>query len=119
MIRLRERLKFILLKVFKNPVLPACVMTLSKSSPFAGTKASQSHLCSAELMLMSNGRTSTQTSSARTIVEGGSPTESKVAQPEFIQEVSHVLAKLSKITALPRLEGLLFNIITEIQIRET
>ena len=119
MIRLREGLKFILLKVFKNPVLPACVMALSKSSPFAGKKASQSHLCSAELTQMSNGRTSTQTSSAGKIAEGGSPTESKVAQPGYIQEGSHVLAKLSKITALARLEGFIFNIITEIQIRET
>ena len=40
---------------------------------------------------------STQNISARTIAEGGSPTESKVAQPEFIQEVSHVLAKTSTI----------------------
>ena len=89
-------LKFILLKVFKNPVLTACVMTLSKSSPFAGKKASQSHLCSAASQ-PPNGTyfVSTQNISARTIAEGGSPTESKVAQPEFIQEVSHVLAKTS------------------------
>jgi len=68
---------------------------------------------------MSIGITSTQTSSAGKIAGGGSPTESKVAQPGYLQEGSHVLAKLSKITALARLEGFIFNIIKEIQIRET
>ena len=71
-------------------------MTLSKSSPFAGMKASQRHLCSA-VSQPPNGTyfVSTQNISAGTIAEGGSPTESKVAQPEFMQEVSHVLAKTS------------------------
>ena len=90
-------LKFILLKVFKNPVLTACVMTLSKSSPFAGKKASQSHLCSTEVTRMSIGITSTHKSSAGTKAEGDSPTESKVAQPGYLQEGSHVLAKTSTI----------------------
>ena len=113
-------MKFILLKVFKNPVLTACVMTLSKSSPFAGKKASQSHLCSAASQ-PPNGTyfVSTQNISARTIAEGGSPTESKVAQPGYLQEGSHVLAKTSNKTALAPLEGLKFNILKEIQIRDT
>ena len=72
-------------------------MALPTSSQFAGMKASQSHLCSTEVTRMSIGITSTHKSSAGTKAEGGSPTESKVAQPEFIQEVSHVLAKTSTI----------------------
>ena len=112
-------LKFILLKVFKNPFLPACVMTLSTSSQFAGMKASQSHLCSTEVTRMSIGITSTHKSSAGTKAEGGSPTESKVAQPGYLQEGSHVLAKTSNKTALAPLEGLKFNILKEIQIRDT
>ena len=118
MIHLRERLKFIILKVFKNPVLPASVMALPTSSQFAGMKASQSHLYSAELTLMSNGRTSIQISSAGMIAEGDSPTESKVAQPGYLQEGSHVLAKTSNKTALSR-EGLLFTRLKEKEIRNT
>ena len=118
MIHLRERLKFIILKVFKNPVLPASVMALPTSSQFAGMKASQSHLYSAELTLLSNGRTSIQIGSAGMIAEGDSPTESKVAQPGNIQEGSHVLAKTSNITALSQ-EGLKFHILKEKKIRNT
>tara|TARA_B110000438_G_scaffold295323_1_gene338159 strand:+ start:692 stop:973 length:282 start_codon:yes stop_codon:yes gene_type:complete len=72
-------------------------MTWSKSSPFAGMKASQSHLCSEAFPNAPNGITivSIQNKSAGMIAEGGSPTESQGAQPEFIQEVSHVLAKTS------------------------
>ena len=118
MIHLRERLKFIILKVFKNPVLPASVMALPTSSQFAGMKASQSHLCSTEVTQMSIGITSTHKSSAGTKAEGGSPTESKVAQPGYLQEGSHVLARTSNITALSR-EGLLFTRLKEKEIRDT
>ena len=68
---------------------------------------------------MSIGITSTHKSSAGTKAEGGSPTESKVAQPGYLQEGSHVLAKTSNKTALAPLEGLKFNILKEIQIRDT
>ncbi|MBS64936.1 MAG: hypothetical protein CMA93_01190 [Euryarchaeota archaeon] len=112
-------LKFILLKVFKSLGLAASVMALSTSSQFAGMKASQSHLCSTEVTRMSIGITSTHKSSAGTIAEGDSPTESKVAQPGYLQEGSHVLAKTSNKTALGPLEGLKFNILKEIQIRDT
>jgi hypothetical protein len=72
-------------------------MTLSKSSPFAGMKASQGHLSLEAFANAPNGITivSIQNKSAGMIAEGGSPTESLGAQPEFIQEVSHVLAKTS------------------------
>ena len=74
-------------------------MTWSKSSQFAGMKASQGHLSLEAFPNPNapNGITivSIQNKSAGTIAEGGSPTESKVAQPEFMQEVSHVLAKTS------------------------
>ena len=72
-------------------------MTLSKSSPFAGRKASQGHLSLEAFPNAPNGITivSIQNKSAGMIAEGGSPTESQGAQPEFIQEVSHVLAKTS------------------------
>ncbi len=67
---------------------------------------------------MSIGITSTHKSSAGTIAEGGSPTESKVAQPGYLQEGSHVLAKTSNITALSQ-EGLKFHILKEKKIRNT
>ena len=68
---------------------------------------------------MSIGITSTHKSSAGKKAEGVSPTESKVAQPGYLQEGSHVLAKTSNKTALAPLEGLKFNILKEIQIRDT
>ena len=61
---------------------------------------------------MSIGITSTHKSSAGTIAEGGSPTESKVAQPGYLQEGSHVLAKTSNKTAFVPKEGLIFNILS-------
>tara|TARA_Y100001970_G_scaffold130202_1_gene160562 strand:+ start:231 stop:512 length:282 start_codon:yes stop_codon:yes gene_type:complete len=72
-------------------------MTSNMSSQFAGKKASRGHLSLEAFPNAPNGITivSIKNKSAGTIAEGGSPTESQGAQPEFIREVSHVLAKTS------------------------
>tara|TARA_B100000945_G_scaffold150049_1_gene120342 strand:+ start:8149 stop:8430 length:282 start_codon:yes stop_codon:yes gene_type:complete len=72
-------------------------MTPNMSSQFAGMKASRGHLSLEAFPNAPNGITivSIQNKSAGMIAEGGSPTESQGAQPEFIREVSHVLAKTS------------------------
>jgi hypothetical protein len=97
-------MKIINLEDFKNPALPAIVMALTMSSQFAGTKASQSHLCSAEFIHSPKGCdfVSIQNLSAGMIAEGGSPTESKAAQPDFTQGGSHVLAKTSDLEDTPK-----------------
>ncbi len=97
-------MKIINLEDFKNPALPAIVMTLTMSSQFAGTKASQSRLCSAEFIHSPKGCdfVSIQNLSAGMIAEGGSPTEPKAAQPDFTKGGSHVLAKTSNLEDTPK-----------------
>ena len=72
-------------------------MTETMSSPFTGTKVNQSHLYLENFFHFPDRSNivSIENISARMKAEGGSPIESQGAQPEFVEEVSHVLAKTS------------------------
>ena len=72
-------------------------MTGTMSSPFTGTKVCKSHLKLENFIHFPDRSNivSIENISARMKAEGGSPPESQGAQPEFVQEVSHVLAKTS------------------------
>ena len=74
-------------------------MTGTMSSPFTRTKVNQSHLYLENFFHFPDRSNivSIENISARMKAEGGSPTESQGARPEFVQEVSHVLAKTSTI----------------------